>query len=123
MKSTRTAIVIPAFFHTGWTIANGTLEEQVNSILHRIPFTMEELMHCVDIQKCAPRKKNLFTHVGKQLSITSIIHNIFECKESYCSTMFPILGFMTNEGKSSKCFMNTNVGQTICKNRTIDHIV
>ena len=24
------AVVIPAFFHTGWEIANGTLEEQVN---------------------------------------------------------------------------------------------
>ena len=24
-------IIVPAFFHTGWTIANGTLEEQVAS--------------------------------------------------------------------------------------------
>ena len=26
-----TAVIIPAFFHTGWTIANGTFEEQVQS--------------------------------------------------------------------------------------------
>ena len=73
MKSTRTAIVIPAFFHTGWTIANGTLEEQVNSIIHRIPFTMDELIHCVDIHKCSSRKKNLFTHVGRMFNRLNII--------------------------------------------------
>lgn len=27
----KTVIIIPAFFHTGWKIANGTLEEQVES--------------------------------------------------------------------------------------------
>ena len=27
----KAAVVIPAWFHTGWTIANGTLPEQVNS--------------------------------------------------------------------------------------------
>lgn len=30
-KDTRTAVVIPAFFHTGWKIRNGTLSEQVES--------------------------------------------------------------------------------------------
>lgn len=31
LESYKTTVVIPAFFHTGWTIANGTLEEQVQS--------------------------------------------------------------------------------------------
>lgn len=31
LNDSRNAIVIPSFFHTGWTMANGTLEEQVNS--------------------------------------------------------------------------------------------
>lgn len=31
LEDPRAAVVIPAFFHTGWRIANGTLLEQVNS--------------------------------------------------------------------------------------------
>ena len=27
----KVVIAIPSYFHTGWTIANGTLEDQVNS--------------------------------------------------------------------------------------------
>ena len=63
-QDTRTAIVIPAFFHTGWTIQNGTLEEQVQSVIHRIPFSMDDLIKCVDNGKCSKEKKNLFTHVN-----------------------------------------------------------
>lgn len=69
----RIAIIIPAFFHTGWSIYNGTLVEQVNSydlmldlknrVLDRIPFTMKELLQCHAKGKCAPVKKHLFTHV------------------------------------------------------------
>ncbi len=69
----RTAVIIPAFFHTGWDIFNGTLDEQVNSyqsmsiltssVIHRIPFTMKELIQCQTKGKCSYMKKHLFTHV------------------------------------------------------------
>ena len=62
-SSTRTAVVIPAFFHTGWKIANGTMEEQVASVRSRIPFTMSELLSCIRSKQCASSKKGLFTHV------------------------------------------------------------
>lgn len=62
-QSTRTAVIIPAFFHTGWTITNGTLQEQVASVLNRIPFSMSDLLECVKISKCSPMKKGLFTHL------------------------------------------------------------
>ena len=66
-------VVIPAFFHTGWRIANGTLEQQVESlvftssisfrVIHRIPYTMNDLLKCINIKKCNFIKKHLFTHV------------------------------------------------------------
>ena len=66
-------VVIPAFFHTGWRIANGTLEQQVESwvlssfvrfsVIHRIPYTMNDLQRCIKIRKCNYIKKHLFTHV------------------------------------------------------------
>lgn len=55
-------VVIPAFFHTGWRIANGTLEQQVESVIHRIPYTMNDLQRCIKIRKCNYVKKHLFTH-------------------------------------------------------------
>ena len=68
-QSTRTAVIIPAFFHTGWTITNGTLQEQVASVLNRIPFSMSDLLECVKISKCSPMKKGLFTHVWIDISL------------------------------------------------------
>ena len=69
----RTAVIIPAFFHTGWSIFNGTLVEQVNSyqsmsiltssIIHRIPFSMKDLIQCQTKGKCSFVKNHLFTHV------------------------------------------------------------
>ena len=68
-QSTRTAVIIPAFFHTGCTITNGTLQEQVASVLNRIPFSMSDLLECVKISKCSPMKKGLFTHVWIDISL------------------------------------------------------
>lgn len=31
-------------------------------MIHRIPFTIKDLKKCAKIHKCAPQKKNLFTH-------------------------------------------------------------
>ena len=75
----RTAVVIPAFFHTGWNITNGTFIEQVRSYvmlctLHssvekRIPYTIPELISCLSVKMCSHMKLNLstkkflFTHV------------------------------------------------------------
>ena len=70
-SSTRTAVVIPAFFHTGWKIANGTMEEQVASVRSRIPFTMSELLSCIRSKQCASSKKGLFTHVWEN----EVIHD------------------------------------------------
>ncbi|KAM7454642.1 hypothetical protein BLSTO_04599 [Blastocystis sp. subtype 1] len=63
LDSYKTTVVIPAFFHTGWPIVNGTFEEQVNSVRDKIPFTMEELLKCYAEKRCSFQKKNLFTHL------------------------------------------------------------
>ncbi|KAK8796649.1 hypothetical protein WA588_000777, partial [Blastocystis sp. NMH] len=58
----KTAVVVPAFFHTGWSIFNGTFQEQLQSVLHRIPFSMQDLIQCNNKRKCSNVKKHLFTH-------------------------------------------------------------
>lgn len=77
LDSYKTTVVIPAFFHTGWPIVNGTFEEQVNSLVFpigfdcrvrdKIPFTMDELLKCYAEKRCSFQKKNLFTHVQSSL--------------------------------------------------------
>ena len=74
LQDRRAVIVIPAFFHKKWKIANGTLEDQFNSyrwyllvrcrIKHKIPFTMNQLLDCVKEGGCHYIKENLFNHVG-----------------------------------------------------------
>lgn len=105
-KSTRTAVVIPAFFHTGWTIANGTLQEQVNSVIDRIPFSMSDLLTCVKIHKCSANKKGLFTHVPNDASIES-------------SYMFLKSGSMIKWKESMLITTTMRVGRMIYKNRNI----
>ena len=105
-QSTRTAVIIPAFFHTGWTITNGTLQEQVASVLNRIPFSMSDLLECVKISKCSPMKKGLFTHVWIDISL-----NI--------SSMFLRNGLMIKEEEIIWITMTMHVGKMTYRNRSI----
>ena len=41
----KAAIIVPAFFHTGWTIANGTLEEQVASYVNSSFITIHHIIN------------------------------------------------------------------------------
>ena len=107
-QSTRTAVIIPAFFHTGWTIANGTLQEQVASVFNRIPFSMTDLLDCVKRRKCSPVKKGLFTHVFIESIITS-------------SCMFLNNGLMTKTKEYLSISITIHVGRMIYKNRKYSH--
>ncbi|KAK8791338.1 hypothetical protein WA171_002285 [Blastocystis sp. BT1] len=81
-----TAVIIPAFFHTGWTIANGTFEEQVQSVSSRIPFSLSNLVSCVRAKKCCQFKKGVFTHYyikGNWIS-SHILHKPKRYFEMHC---------------------------------------
>lgn len=56
-------------------------------IRDRIPFTMDELMQCIQNSKCSPFKKGLFTHVlnMKCLDIVICITGVDSRQETRCN--------------------------------------
>ena len=57
-------------------------------IRDRIPFTMDELMKCIQNNKCSPFKKGLFTHVlnMKCLDIVICITRVDSRQETRCNS-------------------------------------